>query len=169
MQSGDIMTGVGQSRPMPADPRKTDLEMFYELLPAIVGGYAGRTVDARSANASALIMTREMIGQCALLGICRLETQCLDGLPLALMPAQHAPNPNISQPAQQQGAVPFAPGQYPNQPGSGMAASGTVQGQGGMVSQQPMYANGGAAPRGDGSKGVLVAMYPNGGAMPPGV
>ena len=130
------------------DPRKTDLELFYELLPSIIGGYAGKSVDARSANASALIMAREMLGQMALLGVCRLTVQCLDGLPLALMPAQQH-NPNVQQPQQ---------------------APGAAYGQGGLVSQQPTQATQrpqGPQNFGDGSRGVMVAQFPNGQSPPP--
>lgn len=145
--------GPAGRREMPADPRKTDLEMFYEILPHIVGGYAGKSVDARSANASALIMAREMLGQCALLGVCRLTVQCLDGLPLALMPAgQHQANPSVAQPQQQ-------------------PTAGVAYGQGGLVSQQPNpppAQHHGQQPNfGDGSRGVLVGQFPNGTQPPP--
>lgn len=149
------------------DPRPTDLEVFYLLLPGVLGGLAGKSVDPRSANAMALMIVREQLGQCVAMGILRPTVQCLDGSPLAMMPAGSVAQgiPGIAQPISQQTSQPGQGGmvgQYPNQPGAGQPA------QGGVVQQYPNYAQpqAGGAAAGGGTKGVLVAMFPNG-AQPP--
>ncbi|HTR02531.1 MAG TPA: hypothetical protein VMN82_04985 [Thermoanaerobaculia bacterium] len=126
------------------DPRPSDIEVFYSLLPGVLGSLAAKSPDSQSANAMAFMMVRQALGQCAMMGILRTDTRCLDGSPLAAMPNQgQAPV----------GAAPPV-AQYPNQPGMGQPTGGGVQ-------QYPNWGQGAAAPRGDGSKGVLVAMYPN--------
>lgn len=136
------------------DPRPTDLAVFFAMIPGVLASYAAKTVDTRSANASAFQCVREALGQCAAMGLLRVGTQCIDGSWLALMPQ----NPGAV--AGVQGATQ----QYPNQPGMGMP------GAGGVVSQHPTYGTQpgpyGQASQGGGNKGVMVAMFPNG-APPP--
>ena len=148
------------------DPRPTDLEVFYSLLPGVLSGMASKSVDTRSANAMALMIVREMLGQCIAMGIMRMTVQCNDGAPLAVMPTGSQNIPGVSQPIQQQSQ----PGQgsmvaqYPNQP------VGNQPGAGGVVQQYQNYAapqgpQGGAVP-GKMSNIQPVAMFPNG-AQPP--
>ena len=73
------------------DPRPSDLEVFYALLPGVLGSLAAKSTDSRSANAMALTMVREALGQCAALGILRVQTQCLDGQLLASLPQNVTP------------------------------------------------------------------------------
>ncbi|HYX20820.1 MAG TPA: hypothetical protein VFA98_08250 [Thermoanaerobaculia bacterium] len=130
--------GAGNLR----DPRPSDLEMFYALLPGVLGSLAAKSPDSASANSMALMMVREMLGQCAAMGILRVETRLLDGSPLAKMPNQGMAPVGTASPV----------AQYPNQPGMGQPAGGGVQ-------QYPNW--GQPAGNGGGNKGVLVAMYPN--------
>jgi hypothetical protein len=145
MTSSDAIPGARYR-----DTRPSDIEVFYSLLPGVLGSLAAKNFDSRSANSMALIMVREMLGQCAAMGILRLETRCLDGSALAAMPNQGQAPVGTAPPV----------AQYPNQPGMGQPASGPVQ--------YPSYggppANQGNA--GGGTKGVLVAMYPNNGPAP---
>jgi hypothetical protein len=133
------------------DPRPSDLEVFFSLLPGVLGSLAAKSPDSASANSMALMMVREMLGQCAAMGVLRPETRLLDGSPLARMPNQGA----MAMPA---GAAPPI-AQYPNQPGMGQPSGGGVQ-------QYPNYGGGGGG-GGGGNKGVLVAMYPNNNNPPP--
>lgn len=134
-----------QPEPGPAerrDPRPSDLEVFFALLPGVLGSLAAKSPDSASANSMALMMVREMLGQCAAMGVLRPETRLLDGSPLARMPNQGSSAVGVAQPVQQ----------YPNQPGMGQPSGGGVQ-------QYPNW--GQPAGNGGGNKGVLVAMYPN--------
>lgn len=152
------------------DPRPTDLEVFYSLLPGVLSGMAGKSVDTRSANAMALMLVREMLGQCVAMGIMRMTVQCNDGSPLAMMPAGSQGIPGVAPPIQQQ---PTQPGQgsmvaqYPNQ-GPGAAQPGV----GGVVQQYPTYSpqqqqQGGRGPvPGQTANIQPIAMFPNG-AQPP--
>lgn len=149
------------------DPRPTNLQIFYELLPGVLGSLAGKSTDARSANAMAFVTVREALGQCAAMGILRLTVQCTDGMPLATMPQNMPSAPGVQAPTQYQ---PNGAGQgysqvpqYPNQPGQGQA------GMGGVVQQYPNYPSTGGVqgPQSpSGNKGVLVAMFPNGTTPP---
>jgi hypothetical protein len=124
------------------DPRPSDIEVFYALLPGVLGSLAAKSPDSASANSMALMMVREMLGQCAAMGILRPETRLLDGSPLARMPNQGGMPVGAAPPV----------AQYPNQPGMGQPSGGGVQ-------QYPNW--GQPAGNGGGNKGVLVAMYPN--------
>ena len=147
------------------DPRPSDLDVFYALLPGVLGSLAAKSTDSRSANAMALTMVREALGQCAALGILRVQTQCLDGQLLASLPQNVTPM-GVQQPIQHQpGAQGSMVAQYQNHPGQGMPTAGTATG--GVVQQYPNYApptQQGGMP--NGNKGVLVAMFPNG-TQPP--
>jgi hypothetical protein len=159
--AAETITGA---RPM-MDPRPTDLQIFYALLPGVLGGFAGKSTDTRSANAMAFTLVREALGQCAMMGILRPVTVCNDSSPLATMP-QNMMVPGVQQPVQHQPGNGHAVTQFPNQPGQGQAAS-TGPGPGGMVSQYPNQAppqqQPGQQPNyGGGSRGVMVAQFPNG-------
>jgi hypothetical protein len=157
------------------DPRPSDLEVFFALLPGVIGGLASKGGDLRSINSSAFIVVREALGQCAVMGTLRPTFVCLDGTTLASMPNNMAV-PGVQAPVTQQQAqgngVMVA--QHPNQPGQGQAAS--QPGVGGLVSQypthgQPSYHGGGSVggqqPNfGGGSRGVMVAQFPNGTTPP---
>jgi hypothetical protein len=147
------------------DPRPTDLEIFFQLLPSVIGGLAGKN-DIRSTNSTAFVLVREALGQCTVMGTLRAGFVCLDGSLLASMPNNQAPV-GVQQPVSQVqgngGGYPVT--QYPNQPGQGQP------GAGGVVSQYPTYQGGGQAggqqPNyGGGSRGVMVAQFPNG-TQPP--
>ncbi len=145
------------------DPRPTDLQVFFSLLPQVLGGLASRS-DTRSANPTAFLISRECLGQCAAMGTLRATFMCNDRTPLALMPQGQVPM-GVQAPVQHQGGGHGSMvQQYPNQPGQGQPSGGG----GGMVQQYPNYAppQQQGAPFGDGSKGVMVAMFPNG-APPP--
>jgi hypothetical protein len=125
------------------DPRKTDLELFYELLPSIAGAVTTKGLDISSNVAMSLGVVREILGQCAVLGVIRPTIMCNDKQPLAIaIPGAAA----IGQPSPQQQGGHFGGGglveQYPTQ-----------QRGGGVQRQQANY--------GDGSRGVLVDMFPN--------
>lgn len=156
--ASDVLPGVKFQ-----DPRPTDLQVFFSLLPTVLGGLASRA-DTRSTNPTAFLIIRECLGQCAVMGTLRATFVCNDGTPLALSP-QNQVAMGVQAPVQHQ---PSHHGsmvqQYSNQPGQGQPSGGG----GGMVQQYPNYPapqqHGG--PMGDGSKGVMVAMFPNG-APPP--
>lgn len=163
--AADTITGA---RPM-ADPRPTDLQIFYALLPGALGGFAGKSTDTRSANAMAFALVREALGQCAMMGILRPVTVCNDHSPLATMP-QNAMVPGVQQPIQHQpGSHGSVVTQFPNQPGQGQAAS-TGPGPGGVVSQYPnqppQQAQGQQPNYNGGSRGVMVAQFPTGQTPP---
>jgi hypothetical protein len=155
--TSDVLPGVKFQ-----DPRPTDLQVFFSLLPTVLGGLASRA-DTRSTNPTAFLIIRECLGQCAMMGTLRATFMCNDGTPLAL-PAQNQVAMGVQAPVQHQ---PSNHGsmvqQYPNQPGQGQPSQGGMGGGGGMVQQYPNYAppQQQGAPFGDGSKGVMVAMFPN--------
>lgn len=170
-QDSKSETTLVESKEIPGarylDPRKTDLELFYALLPGISAGLSGKNGDTRSSNAMALVQVRELIGQCVFLGVCRPTMTALDGAPLALMPngaPLAAGGQSVAQPGPQGSMV----AQYPNMPGQGMAVAGTVQqhpnysppaqAQGGYTSRAPVP--------GQTSNIQPVAMFPTG-AQPP--
>ena len=137
MTSSDAMPGVRFQ-----DTRPTDIDLFYTLLPGVLSGFAQKSVDGRSANASAIIMVREMLGQCQAMGIMRATVRCLDGSMLAILPTgmQMSGVPGVAGAVQQQPTQPGGGGmvsQYPNQPGQGQPAAAPTQ-----------YPNYGAAPQG---------------------
>jgi hypothetical protein len=125
------------------DMRPTDIDLFYTLLPGVLSGFAHKSVDGRSANASAIIMVREMLGQCQAMGIMRSTIRCLDGSMLAILPTgMQVPGvPGVSGAVQQQPTQPGGGGmvsQYPNQPGTygaGYAPQGQGQAQGPVPGQ----------------------------------
>lgn len=153
LTSSDAMPGAKFQ-----DPRPTDLQVFYELLPGVLSGFAGKSVDSRSTNASALSIVREMLGQCVAMGIMRMTVQCNDGSPLAILPnggmmATGQPNINTGNGG---GVV----NQYPNQGNNG-----------GVVNQYPNYGGGGQQYQPQGGGGARpgqtaniqpIAMFPNG-------
>lgn len=149
--SSDVMPGAKF-----VDTRPTDLQVFFMLLPSVLGGFASKSADSRSANASAFVCVREALGQCAVMGIMRAVTMCNDGSPLASMMNNQVPlgvQPTASQQPSGHGSMVQ---QYPNQPGQGQPGSG------GVVTQYPNHVpqgggNGGA----NGNKGVMIAMFPN--------
>jgi len=179
--SGVTERGVSEALGVPpsaiprfVDPRPTDLEVFFALLPGVLGGLAAKSNDIRSTNSTAFVMVREALGQCALMGTLRVSFQCLDGSYLVKMP-DNQPVPGVQQPISQQQAhgngVTVA--QHPNQPGQGQAAQ--QPGVGGLVSQYPTQGQpaqhgggyGGQQPNfAGGSKGVMVAQFPNGTTPP---
>lgn len=156
------------------DPRPTDLEVFFALLPQVIGGLASKNGDLRSINSSAFIVIREALGQCAAMGTLRPTFVCIDGTPLVMMP-NNQPIPGVQQPVSQQQAQGngIMVAQHPNQPGQGQAAQ--QPGAGGLVSQYPTQGQpaqygggpGGQQPNfGGGSRGVMVAQFPNGTTPP---
>lgn len=175
-----IADALGVSPPPSAaarfvDPRPTDLEIFFALLPQVIGGLASKGGDLRSINSSAFIVVREALGQCAAMGTLRPTFVCIDGTSLVMMP-NNQPIPGVQQPISQQQAQGngMMVAQHPNQPGQGQAAQ--QPGAGGLVSQYPtqgqpaQYAGngmGGQQPNfGNGSRGVMVAQFPNGTTPP---
>jgi hypothetical protein len=178
----EILPGIKMT-----DPRPTDLEIFFRIMPHILGGWAGKTTDVRSANSSAFIQAREALGQMAMMGVVRASFVCNDRSHLAVMPT--GGHPQMQQQPQQQG---MAQGQPMTSPGSGgmtqqyptngygpgvqpppqssQAGQGGQVGIGGMVQMFPMHQAAptvhGAPNFGDGSKGVLTNMYPTPGAVP---
>lgn len=183
----EILPGIKMT-----DPRPTDLEVFFKIMPHILGGWAGKTTDVRSANSSSFIQAREALGQMAMMGVLRATFVCNDRSHLAVMPTGGHPQmqsqPMQGQPLQGQ---PMAQGQpmmagsggmtqqYPtNGYGPGVQApqspqqpgQGGMVGVGGMVQMFPMHQAAptvhGAPNFGDGSKGVLTNMYPTPGAVP---
>src|SRR5271166_5872449 len=105
------------------DPRPTDLQVFFSLLPTVLGGLASRA-DTRSTNPTAFLIIRECLGQCAVMGTLRATFVCNDGTPLALA-AQNQVAMGVQAPVQHQ---PSGHGsmvqQYPNQPGQGQPGAG---------------------------------------------
>jgi len=157
--ASDVLPGVRFQ-----DPRPTDLQVFFSLLPTVLGGLSSRA-DTRSTNPTAFLIIRECLGQCAVMGTLRATFVCNDGTPLALPPqnqvAMGVQAPVQHQPSNQGSMVQ----QYPNQPGQGQPSGGG----GGMVQQYPNYAGpqqAGGGGGGGGMKATVVAMFPNN-AQPP--
>jgi|SRR5271170_4370665 len=154
--TSDVLPGVKFQ-----DPRPTDLQVFFSLLPTVLGGLASRA-DTRSTNPTAFLIIRECLGQCAAMGTLRATFMCNDGTPLALMPQSQVAM-GVQAPVQHQSSGHGSMvQQYPNTPGAGQPSQPGVGG-GGMVQQYPNYAppQQQGVPYGDGSKGVMVAMFPN--------
>jgi hypothetical protein len=78
--------------PETTQPSKpSDIDVFLDALPIIVGSFADKHNEAITAANLAVGLARETTGQFALLGICDQTTICTDGLPLAIagnVPAQ---------------------------------------------------------------------------------
>ena len=137
---------VLQEEMPPRDSRVTDIDLFFQVLPHILGGcatVAAGSIDRRPAMQNAFLLAREAVGQACTMGLCKPITICSDGSGLALMTT---------------GAftAPTAPGQQPmQQPMTGMGGVG-MPGGGGMVAQYPMNGQGAHVP----SSGGMVAQYP---------
>jgi hypothetical protein len=131
------------------DPRPTDLDAFWALLPGVLGSIAAKSADSTSANSLALLMVRQMLGQCAMMGVLQPVTRCLDGSPLAAMTGPG-----------QQASVGVAPpvSMYPNQPGMGQPAQATQQYP---TWGQPQQGNGRGPMPGQTANIQPVAMFPN--------
>jgi hypothetical protein len=71
--------------PAPAS-RPSDVEVFLQYLPNLVGSFAAKYNDARSASDLAIGVTRETVGSLAQIGFCEMTLRCRDGRPLALLP-----------------------------------------------------------------------------------
>lgn len=72
----------------------SDIEVFLLVLPNCVGSFAAKSIDAKSASDSAIILARETVGSLAKLGFCQPTVMCTDGQPLAvgiMAPAPSAP------------------------------------------------------------------------------
>jgi len=156
----------------PKDSRVTDIDLFWQIIPHILGGCATNMIDTRPAMQKAFQFARETIGQACTMGLCKPVTVLSDGSQLAMMPSMHGvPPPQQAQPA----ATPGSGGmvmQYPMN-GHGAAMVGPPQTgipAGGMVAQYPMnmdspavYAGGGA-PIGQtmdgGVKAVMTRQFP---------
>ena len=157
------LVGSMPAGPRFVDPRPTDLQVFFSLLPGVLGGLAAKSADIRSTNSTAFVMVREALGQCAVMGTLRATFVCLDGSLLAAMPNNQVPQ-GVQAPIQQSNGSNGGVAQYPNQPGQGQP------GVGGMVSQYPNqpppYAQNQQPNFGGGSRGVMVAQFPNGTTPP---
>ena len=82
-----IADALGVSPPPPSaaarfvDPRPTDVEIFFALLPQVIGGLASKGGDLRFDHfPSAFIVVREALGQCAAMGTLCPTFVCIDGL-----------------------------------------------------------------------------------------
>jgi hypothetical protein len=81
--------------PETAQPSKpSDIDVFLDALPIIVGSFAAKHNEAVTAANLAVGLARETTGQFALLGICDQTTICTDGMPLAI--AGNVPTQNQS-------------------------------------------------------------------------
>jgi hypothetical protein len=157
-----------------ADPRPTDLDVFFMLLPSVIGGYVAKSADSRSALSSTFATTREAVGQCCIMGIARVATLCNDGSHLAITP-QGLNVPGVqgaTPPGQDRAQNGVVVAQYPNGMGGQQIIGQQQPGPGGMVAQYPTNSNGqnqgivqGGAPigqpAGNGFRGVMTAMFPN--------
>ncbi len=159
-----------------SDARPTDADVFFSLLPTILGGYIMRGGDARSSLSSAFVAAREAAGHCCAMGVARVATICSDGSHLAVTPqGMNVPGVvgaiSANQDPTQRGVV---VAQYATAPNGGIQTHGGVQapGPGGMIAQYPTNAPGGGVvqhvgggqigtPTGNGMRGVVVAMHPN--------
>jgi hypothetical protein len=68
------------------DPRPTDLQVFFQILPHILGGWAAKSPDIRGANSSGFVQAREALGQMAMMGVLRAGFVCNDRSHLAILP-----------------------------------------------------------------------------------
>jgi len=164
------------------DPRPTDLELFFSVLPHAIGSFASKLTDPQSANAMAFLVARQAVGQCITLGLARPTTMCTDGNQLGLVSSAASPMPGVQQPIQHNPATQgVMVAQQPNIPGQGMPVQqGAVVvggvGQGGCVGQFPTQQQQMMVPyqggplgvsTGNGMKAVVTAMFPNDPSMHP--
>jgi len=141
------------------DPRPTDLQVFYQLLPGVLSGFAGKSVDSRSTISSALGIVREMLGQCVAMGIMRMTIQCNDGSPLAVMPVNGMMA--SGQPGINTGNGGGVVQQYPNQ-GNGGGVVQQYSNYGGGAGQQYQPQPGRGPMPGQTSNIQPIAMFPTG-------
>lgn len=148
------------------DPRITDIDFFWQIIPNILGGCITNSLETRPAMQKAFLLAREAIGQACTMGICKPVTVLSDGNQLAMMPSMAY---GAAPPAQGQRPMPGSGGmvmQYPMH-GQGAPIGGQGIPAGGMVAQYPMdmaggapfSPQGGAAP-GQGNKGVMTRQFP---------
>jgi hypothetical protein len=145
MEDEDIRKAIKQvlkEEAPPRDTRITDIDLFFQVLPHILGGCAAGAagaIDTRPAMQKAFLLAREAVGQACTMGICKPVTICSDGSQLSLLPTMAF-------------TAPTAPGQQP-------MSNASVPGGGGMVAQYPMN---GAAQGSDRQipAGGMVAQYP---------
>lgn len=156
------------------DGRPTDLDVFFAILPGIVGAQAGKQVDTRSAIATSFLMARETVGQCCYMGIARPATMCTDGSHLAISP-QNVSVPGVQgavAPNQNQAERGVMIQQYPTPVGGQQIVGAQAPGAGGLVTQYPTVAagqqvvgqGGGLGTMngdGRGMRATVVAMVPN--------
>jgi hypothetical protein len=72
--------------PETVQPSKpSDIDVFLDALPLLVGSFAAKHNEAVTAANLAVSLARETTGQFALLGICDQTTLCSDGMPLAIV------------------------------------------------------------------------------------
>jgi hypothetical protein len=81
----------------PKEIYPTDVELFFRVIPGIVGGLAGKLIDGRSTNACAFGIARELVGQACSMGICRATCQLSDHTFLGTM-TQPASVPGVAGP-----------------------------------------------------------------------
>jgi hypothetical protein len=74
--------------------KPSDVEIFLNVLPNLVGSFAAKHNDARTATDLAINLARETTGQLAALGVCDPTSMCLDGLPLAIIGGRPTVNPS---------------------------------------------------------------------------
>jgi hypothetical protein len=74
--------------------KPSDVEVFLGVLPNLVGSFAAKHNDARSATDLAIDLARQTTGQLVLLGVCDQSTMCRDNRPLALVPGQPVADPS---------------------------------------------------------------------------
>lgn len=86
--------------------RRTDVDTFLGLLPNLVGSFASKHNEPKTASDLAIALAREETAHLAQMGCCEVQTMCLDGRPLALFPNQMQENPlSLGSGRNKQGAV----------------------------------------------------------------
>lgn len=77
--------------PAPAKTKPTDVDAFLNLLPNLVGSFASKHNDPKTASDLAINLAREETAHMVAIGQCTPTTVCRDGRPLALYPGAQNP------------------------------------------------------------------------------
>ena len=81
---GGNVGGGGYEAAAPMDTRPSDVEVFLDMLPTLVGSYAAHNNDPKTVSDLAINLARQTTGGLVQLGVCRATAWCTDNRPLAL-------------------------------------------------------------------------------------
>ena len=79
---------------MEAQSKPTDVDTFLNMLPLLVGSFAAKHGDAKTASDLAINLAREETAHMVAIGQCTPTLMCRDNRPLALFPGQMGDQPS---------------------------------------------------------------------------